>query len=439
MRSPLYEPLVFKKRLDEVAKKMEPNSSLVLPSHPEFIRNNDVEHPYRQDSNLFYLTGFEEPESLFVFTPGAEQEKVLFVRPKDKSMETWNGFRFGVEGAKEAFAMDAVFVIGDVEAKLAEILKTSKTVYYSLYQNKSFDSVFSKTVQFLKSMRGRDGDGAPSIVDPGTLLNPFRLVKTEEEINSLREACEISSQAHMALMKSVRPGMNERELEGLFIYESYKRGAARMGYNPIMAAGNNATTLHYVFNDCVIEDGDLVLVDAGAEYKYYTGDITRVFPANGRFNHVQKRIYDRLLAIQKSIIELVKPGFLATDFQNQAVKMLTELMVEEKLLKGSVDELIEKRSFAKYYPHGCGHWLGSDVHDVGRFNVSKSGPTLVPNMCFTVEPGIYIPADDSEAPEELRGLGLRIEDNIRVTEEGYENMTSSCPKTTEAIEDLMNH
>jgi Xaa-Pro aminopeptidase len=427
---------VLKARRLELAKHTE-NSAVILPAHPEFIRNRDVHHPYRQDSTLYYFTGFEEPESVMVLRPGMEPEYTLFVRKKDPLKETWDGFRFGPEGAKSEFGADDAFLIDEFEDKMGELLKDVDRIYYKLNDNLDFDKRMITVFDKLRSARGRAWVGLPEIVDPSAMIGEMRLIKKPDEIETLRKACRVTAQAHLAAMKFTKPGVNERQIQGVLNYMMMMEGSAREGYGAIVATGNNATTLHYTFNDQECKDGDLLLIDAGAEFEYYTGDITRTFPVNGKFTEPQKRFYQAVLEAQNKVIDMCRPGTPFAKLQETTIRLLTEAMVDLGLLKGSVDELVESQAGKKYYPHGVSHWLGMDVHDVGSVMARGETRKLVPGMCFTVEPGLYVPFDDLEAPEEYRGLGVRIEDNILITESGHEVMTTGVPKEIEELEGLV--
>lgn len=436
MRKPLIDISIIKKRLENIKPLFE-DSALVLFSHPEYVRNNDVHHPYRQDSNFFYLTGFEEPGAIFVWRPGQTPETVLFVKPKDPEMETWDGFRFGTELSARVFQMDAVYEVDAFEKEAPKLLKDVRTVFHNQYRDVKNDARMQEVLQKTKNSTRRSGNGLLSIKDPNSVLGDVRLLKTEEEIELMKVAAQLSANAHISLMKAIEPGMNERELHGIFIREIMAQGASREGYGTIVASGNNATTLHYVFNDDECADGDLILIDGGGEYKYYTGDITRVFPVNGKFSEVQKRVYNKVLDVQKKLISMTKPGTLMQELHDASAEMLTQVMVDEGLLTGTVAENIDNSNFRKYYPHGVGHWLGMDVHDCGRANVNGESRKLEAGMYLTIEPGLYIPKDDMTAPEELRGIGIRIEDNILVTTFGNENLTQGVPKEVDEIESIM--
>ena len=437
MRKALENMKIFSERRARIAAKIQ-GSVLICAANPEFIRNGSVGYPYRQDSNLYYLTGFEEPESIFVFRPGQKPESILFVRKKDPTRETWDGFRFGPEAAQSNFNMDAVYPIEEFDSKIVGLLKGADDLYYRLYKNPEMDLRIENALQTLKSSQGRTGYGLLSIHDADEFLGEFRLIKGPAEIENHKKACELSSEAHIETMKFVRPGRNERDIQGFFIYQVMKRGAAREGYGSIVATGSNACTLHYVYNDQVCKDGDLLLIDAAGEFNYFTSDITRAYPVNGKFTDAQARVYEGVLKIQKDIIAFVKPGVPFMDLHEMAANQLTELMLELGLFSGRRDDLIQAGKHRKYYPHGLGHYLGMDVHDAGLYLNKKGEPKRIEaGMTFTVEPGLYIPADDQDAVKELRGIGVRIEDDILVTNSGSENMTRLCPKEINDLEKII--
>lgn len=436
---PLYNVEFFKERRRRLAQAMPKNSALILFSAPELIRNNDVHHYYRQDSDLFYLTGYEEADTVFVFTPGQEIESTLFVLEKDPLKETWDGFMYGTQGAKEAFQMDQVFDIKDFMEKAPGLLNYADQIFYRTFFNADNDSKVSQILNKVKRNKGRSGLGLMTVADPLSLLGELRVKKSEEEIQMLRKSCQISSEAHVELMKASRPGISERELYGLFLYETMRRGAQREGYAAIVASGYHATALHYKSNDDICNDGELLLVDAGAEYNYLSADITRTFPVNGTFTAVQKAVYNEVLDIQKQMVAAVRPGVSFKELNEKCIELTTESLIRLGLFKQSKEEIIEKRLFVKYYPHGLGHYLGMDVHDVGAYYNSSMTESIKfqPGYVLTIEPGIYIPKDDKTAPPEMRGIGIRIEDDVLVTPEGFEVLTHDCPKEISEIESLM--
>jgi Xaa-Pro aminopeptidase len=436
MRKPAFDMNIFAERRKKLNQEIS-GGALVVASHPEHIRNHDVHFPYRQDSNLFYLTGWEEPESILVYRPGCNPETVMFVRRRDQERETWDGFRYGPEGCEREFKVDKAYPIDEFKKIAPGLLTEVDKVYYRMYKNAESDLLMQDVLSTVKSLRGRTGYGLLPIHDADVLIGEHRLVKSEYELTQLREACEISAQAHLAAMRFTRPGVSERQVQGVLAHQFYMRGSAREGYHSIVASGHAATTLHYNFNDQPCKDGDLLLIDAGAEYNYYTGDITRTFPVNGKFTDEQGRVYEGILKVQKQIMDFVKPGIVFKDLHDMGTSLLMDVMLDLGLLSGRKDDLLQSLAQKKYYPHGIGHWLGMDVHDAGLYYKKGEPRPIEANMCFTIEPGLYIPFDDQSAPAKYRGIGIRIEDNIRVTSTGCENMTSSAPKEISDIEKVV--
>jgi len=436
MRKSTENPEIFKRRRKKIVAGLN-GAALIVASHPEQIRNDDVHHFYRQDSNMYYLTGFEEPESFLVIRPGKTPESVLFVREKNIERETWDGFRFGPEGAQKEFLMDAVYPIEEFQKQCIELLKGYEEVYYRQYKNKDADQLVEKVLLALKQAYGRSGYGLMTLKDADSFLGEFRLRKDEDDISNLRKACQISADAHVAAMKFTKPGVTERQVQAVLAYNFYMNGAARVGYPYIIASGNNATTLHYNFNDQVCKKDDLLLIDAGAEYNYYSGDITRTYPISGQFTAAQKKVYQGVLTIQQDLIAYLKPGIFFKDLHEMAADRLTDLMLELGLVSGRKEDVIKSNQHRKYYPHGVGHWLGMDVHDSGVYFINGEPRPVEAGMTFTIEPGLYIPQNDMSAPAELRGIGVRIEDDIIMTANGCDVMTSGVPKTIEEIEKIV--
>lgn len=436
MRKPLENVATFKRRREAVLKKLN-NSAMVIAAHPEQIRNHDVHFPYRQDSNLYYLTGFEEPESVLILKPGSFPESVLFVRKKNIERETWDGFRYGPEYAQEAFQVDKCYPIEEFHEQFPKLLKGYESIYYRLLKNPEFDKQFLSELDHLRLSYPRSGFGLLPIHDADVFLGEFRLIKSAEEITNQRRACEISAEGHKLAMQSVKPGMTERQVQALMTNYYLSQGSAREGYHPIVATGNNGTTLHYNFNDQVCRDGDLLLIDSGTEYNYYTGDITRTFPVSGKFTQLQARVYQYVLDVQKELISSLKPGVLFKDLHEKGASLLTDVMLELGLLSGRKDDIVSSNAHRKYYPHGIGHWLGLDVHDAGLYFVNGQPRALEDGMCFTIEPGLYIPEGDKLVPNEYRGIGIRIEDNILITSSSHDVLTSLAPKEIKDIETTM--
>ena len=436
MRSALIDPKYFAQRRQRLAALI-PNCALVLPAWPEQYRNADNHFNYRADSNLYYLTGFDEPEAVLILRPGKTPETTVFVREKNLERETWDGFRFGVTGAREAFGFDQTFAIGDFDKLAPELLRGCERVYYSMFRNQAFDEVFGRALMNLYGWRPRFGLGLPPIEDANPLLGELRMRKTEEERELLRQAGRITAEAHVEMMRATKPGMNERALHGVFFREIMARGAMGEAYGGIVATGNNATTLHYRFNESTMKDGDLVLVDCGAEHAYYSGDITRCWPVNGKFTPTQKRIYEKILAVQEAVIGMIKPGLPYAELQKFTTEGLTQILIEEGVLHGTVAENIGALKHARYYPHGVSHLLGLDTHDSGVTMAQGKSRPLEEGWALTIEPGLYFPEGDENVPAELRGIGIRIEDDILVTADGCEVLTADVPKSVEEIEALM--
>lgn len=425
-------------RLVEFINQMTPNSVAVLASAHEIRRNQDTDFEFRQDTDFYYLTRLNEPDCVAVLAPHHPQHKyILFVRPRVKEEEIWTGLRAGVEGAIKIHGADAAYDIAQLPEILPQYLKGADTLYYRLGQQQRFDL---KLIGMIKRLREsvRYGEYGPTtIIDPVTIVHEMRLRKSAEDIASLRRAAEISAAGHVAAMKHCQPGMYEYELEALIEYVFRKRGASGVGYPSIVGAGFNTTILHYNTNNDQLKDGDMVLIDAGAEYNLFSGDITRSFPANGKFTKAQQAIYEAVLAANKAVIALVKPGVRFTDLHDKAVAVVTDELLALGLLTGNRQEIIANKGYFKFFMHRTGHWLGMDVHDVGRYKVEDGWRTLEPGMVFTVEPGIYIAEGAASVPAEYFNIGVRIEDDVVVTEDGCEVLTTGVPKEVNEIEALM--
>ena len=410
----------------------------IFPSALQAMRTHSTEYRYRQDANFYYLTGFEEPEAVCVIAPDhPEHQYVLFVRPRAPEQEVWTGKRAGVEGAKDRFGADEAYPIEEFDEKITQYIGKAEKLYYAFGADEAFNY---KIIQLLKGYRRhrlREGTGPTTLIDPTDLLAEMRLMKDETELKLIRKAVDISIEAHMAAMQAVRPGMYEYELESLIDSIYRKNGGTGPAFLTIVAKGANATTLHYTTNDCQIDDGDLVLIDAGCEYQYYCGDITRTFPANGKFTQAQRAVYQSVLDVQCEIIDSIRPGLSIGESAQKAVELLTEAMLKLGLLVGEKEKIIEEKEYRKFYMHSVGHMLGVEVHDVAKTRDGEDYKTFQPGMVMTVEPGLYIDPDSANVPPEYLGIGVRIEDNILVTESGCEVLTAAVPKTIDEIEQLM--
>ena len=439
MRKPLINPSVTSGRRKELVKHAEKDSAFVLFSGSEVTRNNDAGYRFRVHSDFFYLTGYEEAESIVIIRPGKNPQTVAFVPHKDPAHEVWEGFLYGPEGAKKAFQFDEAYTNDEFEKKAPKLLSEITSVYYRLGFNDVNDRRVFEVLNGVLRTKGRKGSPLSRVLDPEEVLGPMRRVKDDTEKDLMRKSAQIAARAHVKAMRSIKPGMNERQIEGLFIGEALSLDAQATSYVSICAGGDNATTLHYNFNDKELKDGDLFLIDAGAEYKYYASDITRTYPVNGKFSDPQKELYEEVLKVQKAMIEMVKPGATFKELNEKANEQLTQIMVDKGLLDGDVKELIKSNAFRKYYPHGLGHYLGIDVHDTGPYIVGEEAKAFEAGVVITIEPGIYVPQKDTDAPEQYRGIGIRIEDDILVTESGCEVLTSEVPKEVSELEDLIRN
>lgn len=412
---------------------------MILPSAPLAIRNNDVEHEYRQDSDVFYLTGFDEPESVVVLAAGAKEPFVMFVRPRDPEREVWDGARAGVDGAVQTYGADAAHTVAELSDKLPDLLQNTRRLYYRLGRSRTFDAI---VLDALGRVRGRAKQGVwwpTEIVDPATVLHEMRVIKSKEELELMRRAVEITGEAHVEAMARTRPGMYEYEVEALLRAAFRRRGSERMAYAPIVGSGPNATVLHYRRNDRRMADGDLLLIDAGCEYGYYASDITRTFPVGGRWSAPQRAIYDLVLEAQLAAIAAVRPGATLEDVHRASVRVIAEGLIRLGLLRESLDKVIEEQLYKPYYMHRTSHYLGMDVHDVGAYfqpgepyQVGTPRP-LASGMVITVEPGIYV-SESADVPEQFRGIGVRIEDDVLVGPEGPVVLSDGIPKQPEDVE-----
>ena len=424
-------------QLAEFISRMEPDSVAVIPAAREMMRSNDTEYRFRQDSDFYYLTGFNEPDAVAVVAPSREERFTLFVRPRDREKETWTGRRAGVEGARERYGADAAFPVEEFSEKLAELLDGARTLYYRLGGNPEFDQTILRQLARMRALGWRKAKPPQTITDPGVLLHEMRLLKTEEEVALMQRAADIAAEAHREAMRAARPGAKEYEIEALVEYVFRRSGAAGPAYNSIVGSGANATILHYVNNDAELKDGDLLLIDAGAEFDGFASDITRTFPVNGRFNDAQRELYQLVLDCQEECVRMVKPGVDMEEMHRRSVEILTEGMVRLGLLKGETEKLIEEGEYKKFYMHRLGHYLGMDVHDVGAYHHGDRPRPLEAGMVLTVEPGLYVAEDAEDIPDRYRGLGVRIEDDVLVTPEGFRVLTDKAPKQVEEIEALM--
>ena len=428
----------FQRRRRELMEQMEPNSIAILAAAPERTRNRDVEHPYRQDSDFWYLSGFPEAEAVMVLLPGREHgEYVLFCRERDRAREIWNGYRAGPEGAVAEYGADDAFPINDIDDILPGLVEGRERVYYDLGRDAGFDS---RLMGWINTIREQVRSGAQppgEFVALSHLLHDMRLFKSKAEADLMRQAARISAGAHVRAMQAVQPGMFEYQLEAEYLHEFMRHGARSPAYPSIVGGGANGCILHYIENSAPLKDGDLVLVDAGCELHNYASDITRTFPVNGKFSGEQRALYELVLASQYAAIEATHTGNHWNVPHETVVRILTEGLVDLGLLAGHVDDLIEEQSYQRFFMHRTGHWLGLDVHDVGDYRIGGEWRQLEPGMTLTVEPGLYIAPDDDTVEDRWRGIGIRIEDDVLVTKEGCDVLTRDVPKAIDDIEALM--
>lgn len=413
---------------------------IVLSAATLQIRSNDTEYPFRQDSNFYYMSGFLEDNSYIVLSKKYGVSKsYFFVQKKEPEMELWTGKRLGVEEAKNHFLFDEIYESDCFSKELENLLPGFRNIYCDMFEN---DDLFAEIKRIAKMVKKkRDVRISPSsFINVTDIIEKMRLVKSSEEVALIEKALEITKEAHHSVMKIIKPSMLEYELQAEYEYTFKRRGAYSDAYTTIVAGGDNANTLHYIKNSEVLKSGELVLIDAGCEYKMYASDITRTFPVNGKFSDAQREVYEMVLDVQIKVIEYIKPGITKSELQHYSEKLLTEGMIRLGILKGSVGNLLDDKSFKKYYPHGIGHWLGLDVHDQAPyFEENSEEIVFVEGMVLTIEPGIYLSQNDSDIPQKYRGIGVRIEDDILVTAEGNRNLSEKIVKSVKEIENLMKY
>ncbi|MFF7707430.1 Xaa-Pro aminopeptidase [Pseudomonas sp. NPDC007930] len=428
----------YARRRKALMQQMVPNSIAILPAAALAIRNRDVEHAYRQDSDFQYLSGFPEPEAVMALIPGREHgEYVLFCRDRDPDRELWDGVRAGQEGAIAQYGADDAFPIGDIDDILPGLIEGRDRVYTAMGSNPEFDRHLMEWVNTIRSKAHMGAQPPNEFVALNHLLHDMRLYKSAAEVKVMREAAAISARAHLRAMRAARPGLHEYSLEAELDYEFRRSGARLVAYGSIVAAGRNACIMHYQDNNAPLRNGDLVLIDAGCEIDCYASDITRTFPVNGRFSPEQRAIYDLVLEAQLAAFEQIAPGKHWNQAHEATVRVITAGLVRLGLLEGEVDALIAADAHREFYMHRAGHWLGLDVHDVGEYKVGGQWRVLEAGMALTVEPGIYISPHNSRVAKKWRGIGVRIEDDVVVTRQGCEILTGGVPKTADAIEALM--
>ena len=429
----------FNKRRKDLMVQMESNSIALLSSAPPSVRNNDAEYQYRQNSDFFYLTGFAEPNALLALIPRRRQgEVVLFCQEKDKEKELWTGYILGPDAAIEELGVDDAYPIDDIDDIITGLIEGRDRVYYSMGKDDDFDNCVMEWVKVIRS-KAKIGSHPPSefqVLDH--LLHELRLHKSPTEIKLMEKAAKISAEGHKAAMAHCKPGVMEYELEAELLYAFTRNGSRAPAYVSIVGSGDNACILHYDSNNAKVKDGDMVLIDAGCEYQYYASDITRTFPASGKFTPEQKAIYEIVLESQKAAIAEVKPGAQWDAPHNASVRVITKGLVKLGLLKGRPAQLIKSEAYKDFYMHRVGHWIGMDVHDVGDYKIDDHWRLLEPGMVTTIEPGIYISPNNTKVAKKWRGIGIRIEDDVLVTKSGNKILSAGIPKTVQEIESFMS-
>lgn len=427
----------YARRRRQLMRAAGDDAILILPAAPERVRSRDTHYAYRQDSDLRYLTGFPEPEAVLVLVPGRDHgESILFCRERDPAREAWDGPRAGTEGAVDAFGMDDAYPIDDLDEILPGLLEGRTRVYYHFGRDTEFDL---KLIGWLNRVRAQLRQGAQpphEFLELGHLLDELRLFKSTDELKLLRKAADISVLAHEAAMRAAKPGVREYQLQAE-LERVFRRHDAEPAYGSIVGAGSNACVLHYRANNAQVKDGDLVLIDAGAEYRGYAADITRTLPVNGKFGKEQRALHDLVGKAQAAALAQAKPGIAYEAGHDVAVQTLTEGLLELGLLKGKAEKLIADASYKRYYRHKTGHWLGLDVHDVGDYRIDGESRLLEPGMVFTIEPGLYVSPDDKSVPAKWRGIGVRIEDDVVITRDGHEVLTDRLARSADEIEAFM--
>ena len=429
-------PKEFQRRRRQLMRMLGKGSVAVLPAATAKTRNRDVHYLFRQESDFYYLTGFAEPEAVLVLAPGrANGEFMMFCRDRDPERETWDGARAGPEGAVRDYGADDAFPITDIDDILPGIIEQCERVYYNLGMDHDFDQ---RLIGWVAALRERGGGShkPDEFIALDHLLHDLRLVKSRAEISAMRRAAKISVAAHKRAMAHCRPGLFEYQVEAEFAHE-FRRHGARLAYLPIVGSGPNSCELHYHANDRQLEDGDLLLIDAGCEYDYYASDVTRTFPVNGRFTAEQRAIYDIVLEAQEAAFEAVCPGNHWNAPHEAARRVIARGLRSAGLLKGNLKTLLKEGAYRPFFMHRTGHWLGMDVHDVGDYKIGEQWRMLEPGMALTVEPGIYIPPGSKHAPRRWWGIGVRIEDDVLVTRQGYDLLTPGLPRTADEIEDCV--
>ena len=425
----------FSERRSELSKKVLDDSVIIVASSPVKSRISDTDYLYRQDSNFYYLSGYEEPESILLIRPYAKKDNfIIFCRDRDPLKEQWDGFRSGQKGAVKDFGANKSLSISSVDSLMPELLEGAKNIYYSMSSPCGLDKRINAWVDQIRLNTRAGAEPPQNLLSLDSIIHEMRLLKSDEEIEVMKQAAEITTEAHIRAMKAVKPGMFEYQLEAEYLYAFNKNGAKAPAYNSIVGGGNNACILHYVENNSELKDGDVVLVDAGCEYKYYASDVTRTFPVNGSFTEEQKQIYSVVLEAHKQSMDQLQPGNKWNLAHEKSVEVIVEGLIDLGIIKSSKQEAIDTGEYSKFYMHRIGHWLGMDVHDVGSYKQDGDWRDLEPGMVMTIEPGIYILDSLEGVEDKWKGIGVRIEDDVLVTKEGFEVLTPDIPRSIEEVE-----
>lgn len=430
-------PAEFARRRRQLMRMAGPDAILILPAARQRLRSNDSHYPYRQDSDFWYLTGFDEPEAVLVLVPGRDAgEALLFCRERDPVREAWDGARLGPEGVVQTLGMDDAYPYTDMDEILPRLIEGRSRVFYHFGRDTEFDLTLIGWVKRVRSMVKQGAEPPHEFQELGHLLHEMRLFKSAAERRLMKESARVAALAHVDAMKATRPGLHEYEIEAELLYR-FRRHGMVPSYEPIVGGGANACVLHYVANRDRLQDGDLLLIDAGAEHQGYASDITRTFPVNGRFSAPQRALYEVVLAANRAALAAVRPGASWNDPHQAAVEILSEGLLRLGLLKGSLRQCLKAHSYQRFYMHKTGHWLGLDVHDVGDYRIDGQFRLLEPDMVLTIEPGLYIAPDMPGVADKWRGIGIRIEDDVVVTRQGAQVLTDGAPREIDAIEALM--
>ena len=427
----------YSERRSKLASKVLEDSAIIVSSATVKTRVSDTDYAYRQDSNFYYLSGYEEPESLLLIRPSKKEQFIIFCRDRDPLREQWDGFRTGQEGAIELYDADASYSINSLDQIMPNLLEGIKNIYFSMSAPSNVDLKITHWLEEIRKNTRAGAEPPQNLLSLDSILHEMRLIKEDHEMDLMKKAADITTEAHIRAMQAVTPGMFEYQLEAEYLYAFNKNGARSPAYNSIVGGGNNSCILHYVENNAELNDGDLVLVDAGCEYQYYASDVTRTFPVNGKFSPEQKEIYSIVLEAHKQSMEQAQPGNKWNLMHEKSVEVIVEGLLSIGFLKGSKEENIEKGTYSKFYMHRIGHWLGMDVHDVGSYKNDGDWRELEEGMVMTIEPGIYVLDNLEDVEDKWKGIGVRIEDNVVITDSGFEVLTPDVPRTIEDIENTV--